>query len=258
MSESFSVLVFTKTAAYRHESIPAAITAWKRLAQASQHPNSTSPAFTVEASEDASIFESVQLSRFRVIVFQHVSGEFLNSLQLDALKGFVRAGGGVVGIHTATTGMPSCDVGCVDKEGWYEKLIGGSFDVHPKPQDGIIRAESLSHPILTRGLLGQGDGLTTFQQPTVTRHWFDEWYNFKKPPQQNSNLNILLSVDERTYEGGTLGENHPIIWCQDFEGGRVFQTTLGHFDSAYEDEMFMGQVLSGLLWAAGLLQVLGA
>lgn len=253
MSEPFHVLVFSKTAGYRHESIPAAVSSWKRLAQASRHPNSTSPAFTVEASEDASIFNPEKLSTFRVIVLQHVSGEFLDSTQLDALKGFVRAGGGVVGIHTATTGMPSCGADCVDKEGWYEKLIGGSFDGHPKPQDGIIKAESLSHPILTRGMHGQGDGLNTFQQSTMTRHWFDEWYNFKKPPQQNPNLEVLLTADEKTYEGGTLGDSHPIIWCQEFEGGRVFQTALGHFDAAYEDDVFMGQALSGLLWAARLI-----
>ncbi|KAJ2976719.1 hypothetical protein NQ176_g4781 [Zarea fungicola] len=252
-SKPFRVLVFSKTAGYRHESIPAAIAAWKRLADASRRCDSTSPAFTVEASEDALLFNQEKLSEFQVIVLQGVSGEFLNAAQLDALKGFVRAGGGIVGIHTATTGMPHCDIGCVDVEGWYEKLVGGSFDGHPRPQDGVIKAENISHPILTRGLQGQGDGLGTFEQPTMTRHWFDEWYNFKAHPQENSNLNILVTVDEKSYVGGTLGETHPIIWSQEFEGGRVFQTALGHFDSAYEDEMFMGQALSGLLWAAGLI-----
>lgn len=249
----FSVLVFSKTAGYRHASIPAAIAAWKRLANASQRCNSTSPVFKVEASEDALLFSSEKLSQFRVIVLQGVSGEFLNLAQLGALKGFVRAGGGIVGIHTATTAMPSCDTGCVDVEGWYKKLVGGSFDGHPKPQDGVIKAENISHPILTRGLQGQGDGLSTFEQPTLTRHWFDEWYNFKTQPQENSNLNILVTVDEKTYIGGTLGEIHPIIWSQEFEGGRVFQTSLGHFDLAYENAMFMGQALNGLLWTAGLI-----
>jgi type 1 glutamine amidotransferase len=100
---------------------------------------------------------------------------------------------------------------------------------------------------------GQGDGLATFELPDSTRHWFDEWYNFKKAPQQNSSLDILLSVDESSYEGGTIGGTHPLIWCQEFEGGRVFQTALGHFDAAYEDEMFLSQALGGLLWAARLL-----
>jgi type 1 glutamine amidotransferase len=253
MPRPFGVLLFSKTAGYRHESIPAAIAAWQRLARASQQPSSSSPAFQVEASEDATLFTPHKLAQFRVIVLQHVTGEFLDASQLDALRGFVRAGGGVVGIHTATTGMPSCESGCVDKEAWYQGLIGAAFDGHPEPQDGIIRVQSASHPILTRGAHGRDDGLETFDQSSMTRHWFDEWYNFKKSPGGNANLTVLLSVDETSYEGGRLGDAHPLTWCQEFEGGRVFQTALGHFDAAYEDDMFMGQALSGLLWAAGLL-----
>lgn len=253
MSKPFKVLIFSKTAGYRHESIPAAIAAWQRLSQSSQLEDSRSPSFIVEPTEDASIFTPEKLSQLRVIVFQHVSGEFLNVSQLDALKTFVRSGGGIVGIHTATTGMPCGGAGCVDKEGWYERLIGVAFDGHPEPQNGIIKTELPLHPILTRGLLATNDGLKTFQQLTMTRTWFDEWYNFKSSPKHNGNLNILLTVDESTYEGGTFGDDHPLMWCQEFEGGRVFQTALGHFDAAYEDEMFLGQALSGLLWAAGML-----
>lgn len=253
MSEPFNVLIFSKTAGYRHDSIPAAIAAWRRLSHSSQHQDSLSPAFIVESTEDASIFTPEKLRQFRVIVFQHVSGEFLNISELDALKTFVRAGGGIVGIHTATTGMPSCDTGCVDREGWYERLIGAVFNGHPKPQNGIIKIELPLHPILTRGLQAKADGLQTFQQPAMTRQWFDEWYNFKSSPKHNPDLDILLTVDESSYEGGTLDSNHPLIWCQEFEGGRVFQTALGHFDAAYEDEMFLGQALNGLLWVARML-----
>jgi type 1 glutamine amidotransferase len=64
---------------------------------------------------------------------------------------------------------------------------------------------------------------------------------------------MLLAVDESSYEGGVHGEDHPVAWCQTFDGGRCFYTSLGHFDEAYEDEWFMGQLLGGLLWAAGAL-----
>ncbi|KAK2594750.1 hypothetical protein QQS21_007548 [Conoideocrella luteorostrata] len=254
--EPFHVLVFTKTAGYRHDSIPAAIAAWERLAQASRRLHSSSPGFHVTSSEDGALFTPERLSAFRVIVLQHVTGEFLDAAQLAALKAFVRSGRGVVGIHTATTGMPSDqDAGCVDTEGWYERMIGAAFDGHPEPQEGIIKIEDPSHPILTRGLGGQGDGLRTFTETGVRRRWFDEWYDFKTPPgmRQSLNARILLSVDESTYKGGKLGRHHALIWCHEFEGGRVFQTALGHFDEAYEDDMFLGQVLGGLLWAAGFL-----
>jgi len=64
-----------------------------------------------------------------------------------------------------------------------------------------------------------------------------------------------LSVEEASYQGGTLGDDHPLIWCHEFEGGRVFHTALGHLDAAYVDEMFMGQVLNGILWTAKMINV---
>lgn len=51
---------------------------------------------------------------------------------------------------------------------------------------------------------------------------------------------VLLSVDETSYDGGTLGDHYPLVWCYEFEGGRVFYIALGHFNEAYEDEMFLG------------------
>jgi type 1 glutamine amidotransferase len=48
-----------------------------------------------------------------------------------------------------------------------------------------------------------------------------------------------------------MGDDHPLAWYQEFEGGRSFFMALGHFDEAYEDEWFLGMVLRGVLWAAG-------
>ncbi|KAJ6446706.1 carboxylesterase-like protein [Purpureocillium lavendulum] len=247
----FRVLVFSKTGGYRHASIPASIAALTRLASASAP---TDAPFTVHPSEDASLFAPESLRRYRVIVLAHVSGTFLTELQLDALQSFVRQGGGVVGVHTASVGMPppppppDAD-GAVDEGGWYRRMVGASFAGHPEPQEGVVRVEDARHPIMTLGLQGLGDGLKTFDGQTRQRTWFDEWYNFKENPR-TSRVHVLLSVDEASYEGGALGDDHPLVWCHEFEGGRVFHTALGHFDEAYEDEMFLGQLLNGILWAA--------
>jgi type 1 glutamine amidotransferase len=84
--------------------------------------------------------------------------------------------------------------------------------------------------------------------------WFDEWYNFKANPKSVGDVHVLLSVDEGSYEGGEHGADHPIAWCQEFEGGRSFYTALGHFDEAYQDEAFMRQLLNGILWAARIIE----
>jgi len=238
--EPFKVLVFSKTAAYRHSSIPAGIAALQKLSEASKS-NLTSPVpFNVDMSEDAALFAPSTLEQYRVIVLLQVSGDFLDDKQLEGLKDFVRRRhGGIVAIHCASFGMPSSE--------WYGRLIGAAFANHPEPQAGSITVVDPDHPILARGseenAAARGD----------TWAWFDEWYNFKANPRDNE-VHVLLNVDEGSYHGGTHGPDHPIAWCHEFEGGRSFYTALGHFDEAYQDEAFMAQVLNGLLWAARVIQ----
>ncbi|KAK4097595.1 class I glutamine amidotransferase-like protein [Parathielavia hyrcaniae] len=247
MSEPFKILIFSRTTAYRHKSIPPSIRALHRLASASgsgPHP------FTADDTEDASVFTPASLAAYRVIVLLQCSGEMLDDDgQLDALKGFVRSGGGVVAVHCASFAMPSSE--------WYGRLIGAVFDNHPAPQPGRVRTLDPEHPIMTcRRLLDESHyerGDDEMTAGVVERTWVDEWYNFKAHPRRatpDGGLHVLLAVDEKSYEGGVHGDDHPVAWCQSFDGGRCFYTSLGHFDEAYEDDWFMGQILGGILWAA--------
>src|SRR5207244_7671274 len=75
--------------------------------------------FTVINSEETSIFNDVELAKYRVIVFLNTTGDILNSVEQSALETFIRGGGGFVGIHSAT-----------DTEydwPWYGQLVGASF-----------------------------------------------------------------------------------------------------------------------------------
>lgn len=232
-SQAFTVLVFSKVGSqgYRHSSIPAGISALKRLSILSK--SSPTP-FTVHATEDTIVFNPSTLAQYRVIVFLQSSGEFFdNETQLDALKGFVHGGGGIVGIHCASTGLPSSE--------WYGRLIGGVFTDHPEPQRGIVVVEDPGHPIVAPSLVSEAAG--------IQFEWFDEWYNFKSNPRVANGVHVLLSVREQSYEGGTMGGDHPIAWCQDFAGARSFYTALGHFDEAYRDTSFTSHILNGILWA---------
>ncbi|KAL2148457.1 hypothetical protein VTH82DRAFT_2377 [Thermothelomyces myriococcoides] len=250
MSDLFRVLVFSRTTAYRHASIPAGIRALHCLAAASAagpHP------FAVDDSEDATVFSPGSLAAYRVIVLLQCSGEFLDRTQLDALRGFVQAGGGIVAVHCASFAMQSSE--------WYGRLIGAVFDNHPEPQVGLVKVLDPQHPIISWGVCAREGGTDqsaekaqiAHRQQQPERVWRDEWYNFKKHPRATSDgLHVLLGVDEKSYQGGAHGNDHPIAWCQTFDGGRCFYTALGHFDEAYEDDWFMGQLHRGILWAAGL------
>ncbi|KAK3937437.1 hypothetical protein QBC46DRAFT_392659 [Diplogelasinospora grovesii] len=213
----FKVLVFSATAAFRHESIPSGIAALQRLSAASQ---TTSTPFSVDCSEDAArSFNASSLAQYRVVVLLQASGEFLTtSTQIDAFQAFVRAGGGVVGVHCASFAMQSDD--------WYGRMIGAVFDNHPEPQRGRINIVDPTHPIITASL-GNGQGMQKEEASGCWKwDWLDEWYNFKMHPHSgpagDNDLHVLLTVDETSYSGGTHGEDHPVAWCQEFDGGRSF------------------------------------
>ncbi|KAI9163120.1 carboxylesterase-like protein [Paramyrothecium foliicola] len=211
------VFVLSKTAGYYHESIPAGISGLKKLA-------ASSGAFTVEESNDAAWLTDDNLAQCDVVLFLQTTGDFLNEEQLAALQRFVRNGGGFVGIHAAAAALSN--------QPWYTDLIGAGFVNHPEPQPGVVRAEDEQHAEIA------GTG-RTFE-------WFDEWYNFTRNPR--AGVNVLLSIDEECYRGGKMPDDHPLAWYREFDGGRSFYTSLGHFDEAYEDVRFMKHVLSGIVW----------
>ncbi|OHF03808.1 glycosyl hydrolase [Colletotrichum orchidophilum] len=230
----FRVLVFSKTSGYRHDCISSAVSAVKSL-------GATSGLFTVDASEDAEAsINARSLESYTTVVFLHCTGHFLNAKQLAALKGYANAGGGFVGVHAAASGLK--------EDEWYGKLIGAHFDQHPPPQAGACIIEDPEHFILRRG----GGKHMAQAGDDARKGWTDEWYNFLSHPRENDNLHILVRGDPTSFEGGAMGDDHPLAWYQEFDGGRSFYTALGHYDDAYDDEWFMDQILRAILWTARL------
>ena len=105
------VLVFSKTAGYRHASIPKGIAAIKKLG--------TENGFEVDATEDAASFNEENLKQYATIIFLCTTGNVLDGAQEAAFERYIQAGGGYVGVHAAA-----------DTEydwGWYGRLVGGYF-----------------------------------------------------------------------------------------------------------------------------------
>jgi len=76
----------------------------------------------------------------------------------------------------------------------------------------------------------------------------DEFYSFKK---LNKDVNVLLTVDEKTYHGGVNGDDHPMAWYHNYDGGRAFYTNLGHTNETFADELYLKHILGGLQYAIG-------
>ncbi len=217
---AFTVLVFTKTAGFRHESIPTGIMAITSLGD-EQH-------FHVDSSEDAAVFTDANLARYRVIIFLNTTGDILDLSQQAAFERFVQRGGGFVGIHSATDTEYDWE--------WYGRLVGAYFDSHPPIQMATVSVVDATH-------------LSTLQLPTAwTRN--DEWYNFRADPSPQ--VSVLMQVDEMTYTGGTMSKNHPISWCHEYDGGRAWYTAMGHTTESYSDPLFLRHISGGIRWAAGL------
>jgi uncharacterized protein len=213
------VLAFSKTAGFRHPSIPAALTATEQLGAAN--------GFTVDRSEDAADFTDANLANYDAILFAQTTGDFLNNEQQVALQQYIRGGGGYAGIHAAA-----------DAEydwAWYGQLVGAFFASHPATQQATIKVEDKNHPS------------TAHLADTWVRT--DEWYDFRTNPR--ANVKVLLTLDESTYTGGGMGADHPIAWYHAFDGGRAWYTGLGHTDGSYAEPDFLKHLLGGIQYAIG-------
>ncbi|MGW7259064.1 ThuA domain-containing protein [Streptomyces sp. NPDC054834] len=208
------LLVYTRTADYRHDSIPDAVAAVRSF-----------DGFAVDATEDPAALEQ-PLQRYAAVVFLSTSGEVLTPAGRDRLAGYVEAGGGFAGVHAAA---------CTEY-GWpyYGDLLGARFARHPAYQPGRAVVEDPAHPA-TRHLPAVWD-------------FTDEWYDFQAGPR--GAVRVLLRADESSYEGGGMGEDHPLAWCREQGAGRVFYTALGHASDAYADPAFRAHLEGGLGWAA--------
>jgi type 1 glutamine amidotransferase len=216
-----SVLVFTKTANFRHNSIPEAVNAIKALGMLN--------GFKVQTTEDATAFSDDNLRQYRAVVFALTTGDVLNDAQQGALERFVKTGGGWVGIHSAS----DTEYGWA----WYGQLLGAYFKNHPPGlQDTVVSADG-DHP-LTRAIPSGGWRVR------------DEMYNFRTNPR--GGVRVLARLDERTYQGGTMGTDHPITWCRDFDGGRAWYTGLGHTKAMYAEPTFRALLSAGIRYAAGI------
>jgi type 1 glutamine amidotransferase len=215
----FTILVFSKTTGFRHDSIPDGIAAIRALG--------TEHGFAVNATEDAAVFTDGALAQYKAVVFLSTTGDVLDPEQKAAFERYIQSGGGFVGIHSAS-----------DTEyhwPWYGRLVGAYFASHPQIQRATVHITDRSHPS-TQGL------------PAISER-IDEWYNFRANPR--GTVHVLATVDEATYSGGKMGSDHPIAWCHLMEGGRSWYTAMGHTKGSYAEPFFRLHLLGGIESAAG-------
>ncbi len=275
------VLVYSRTGGPRHANLGTALTAGKQTQDAAGvicTPSASCPALNANNSAQAGlrawlnaegimvdITEDVNqltsLNQYKAVIFVSTSRDVMwehgtainpsvavnttTSAYLDqakvALRQYIRAGGGFVAIHNA--------FGTEYNWPWYEGLLGNAnYYDHGANQIGLAR------------VVGSADSSTAGLPATFST--IDEWYNLLPYP---TNVKFLLTVDEASLANPTTthpghGSFHPVSWCQYYDGGRSWVTTLGHDRQQFEDGSgFPGQpefkrhVTQGIKSAMGLV-----
>jgi type 1 glutamine amidotransferase len=226
------VLVYTKNQVgpglYVHDNIAASVEAIKKLGAENR--------FAVDVSDQPANFTDGNLKRYKALIFDNTNNEILqNETQKAALQRYIKAGGGFVGIHSASGSMRDWP--------WFWSLLGGKFSRHAKLQTFTV-------------IVKDRTDASTAHLPT-TFQWTDEFYYVDHIPE---GLHVLLAGDlvhlddpgKEKYPGKQFGDEFPLAWRHELDGGREWYTALGHQKEHYSDPMFTKHLLGGILWAAGL------
>lgn len=244
-----TLLVFTLTRGYRHDSIPTGVAALRILGE-------KTGAFTIVHSEDVRMFQASELAQFDAVCLLNTTGELFRAADLDrlddeqrsaaelresllmeGLAGFVERGKGLVGIHAATDTFYEWR--------WYGEAIGGYFDGHPWHEEVTVRVEEPGHPL---------NACCTDGDFTIT----DEIYQFREPYSRDR-LRVLWRLDTDKTDMRKEGikrtdRDFAISWVRTQGRSRVFYCALGHRDEVYWNPKVLRHYLAGIQFALGDLE----
>lgn len=219
------VLVYTRTLGHRHEEAIAESLRVLPDRLAADH-------VVMDHTEDPAAFTPQQLARYGAVMFLYTSGDdILDADGKVALEAFVRGGGGFVGIHSASD----------TESAWpfYRDMLLAHYAGHPVVQPAVLHVEAPDHPVM-RGV----------PEPWLVE--YDEWYNFDANPRDTPGVEVLVTIDESTYTGGTMGADHPMVWCHARLGGRVFYTQPFHEYWRWDDATYLDYIARATEWVLPL------
>ena len=211
------VLVFHKTEGWHHESIPTGVRTIQELGEENN--------FSVTETDKSEVFSGNNLDKYDLVIFLNTTGNVLEGDQENVFENYIENGGNFFGIHAAADTEYDWE--------WYGKLVGAYFLDHPKVQEAEVLIAAPEHPTVSH----------------LPHSWkrTDEWYNYKNI---NPDIEVLLYLNEDSYEGGKNGDEHPIAWYRELpSGGRTIYTGGGHTDEAFSEPLFREHLVRCILYA---------
>ena len=218
---SYDVLVFSKTAGFRHDSIPAGIQALRELGAAN--------GFAVTATEDASVFTAASLASYEAVVFLSTTGDVLDATQQAAFESYVEGGGGYLGIHAAADTKYDWP--------WYGQLVGAYFK---------------SHPAIQQARFVTGGQAATRPRPACRRCGPARTSCTTTGPTRAGSVHVLADAGRVQLHRWRDGCRPPDHVVPPQGSGRAFYTGLGHTIESYSDAVFRTSLLGAVRYAAGV------
>jgi type 1 glutamine amidotransferase len=229
------VLIYSKTAGFRHSSIPVGVKAITMMGD-------KTGAYTAHATEDESYFEPDKLKTFDAVFMLNTTGDCFKPKGGDkereevykkSLAEFVSSGKGLIGVHSATDTY----------HGWkdYNKMMGGTFAGHPWHTKVPVKNLEPSHPL--NAAFGGKDFEIT-----------DEIYQFRADTALPTDRKFLLSLDTGKMDvskGNRKDGLYPVSWVATFGKGRTFYCSLGHREEIYWNPAILKHYLAGLQYVLG-------
>jgi len=223
------VLVYTKNGkGYVHDNIASAVTCIQELASANN--------FKVDVSDDPAVFNEANLKKYTLLIFASTNNDvFDTDEQRVAFRRYIEAGGGFVGVHSVT--------GTERNWKWFKQMIGETFSWHAVFQKFSVKNIDPSHPSMK-------------DVPAVWERE-DECYFGKElyPGMKVLMVHVLQSLkpdseDRINKNKGSFEDYYPAVWYQQFEGGNIWITTLGHSKESYQDAVYKNHLLQGIKYVA--------
>ncbi len=223
------VLVYTKNGkGYVHDNIASAVASIKEMGVENH--------FSVDVSDDPSVFTEANLKNYQFLIFTSTNNDvFDTDNQRVQFRRYIEAGGGFVGVHSVT--------GTERNWTWFKMMLGETFSWHATFQKFSIKKLDNTHPSM--------QGVPAIWEREDECYFGKELYPGIKVlmAHQLSSLNPS-QTDLIQKNAGSYANYFPAVWYQQFDGGNIWVTALGHSKESYQDPVYKNHLLQGIRFIA--------
>ncbi len=195
-------------------------------------------------SDDSSLFNDANLKEYAALIFLNNTGDILTPAQQIAMERYIQAGGGFVGLHSASKAeQKSAWI-------WYQRLLGGTYKSHSTVPSNIQTARIRVLDKTHASAIHIPDNFSMN----------NEWLEFSNLSTRRTDI---LAIDSGSYNRNTYAPDSsqnsaetrdtylPIAWFLEFDGGRSFYSGLGRDESSFKNDIVMKHILGGIEYAIG-------